>query len=342
MRQAFGQQFDIAAGYLNTASVGIPPVAVADAVGEAVNRWRRGQDASDAFDVHVSTARSAFAQLVGVPTSSVTMGAGAAQLVGLVAASVPDGSRVLVAGGDFTSVTFPFAAQAHRGVTLTEVALGELVSRVDGHDLVAVSVVQSADGAVLDLAGLRAAAEAAGARVLLDVSQAAGWLPLELGWADWVVGAAYKWLLSPRGAAWLASAPDALDLIVPNSANWFGGEDPWTSIYGLPLRLADDARRLDISPVWFAQLGAAASLSWLATLDLAAVRAHCVGLANGLLAGLGLPQGDSSIVSLAVPGAAERLRAAGAVFAQRDGRVRLAFHLYNTEEDVDLALAAMS
>ena len=47
-------------------------------------------------------------------------------------------------------------------------------------DLVAVSAVQSADGAVIDLEKLGAAARAAGAQVLLDVSQAAGWQPMKL------------------------------------------------------------------------------------------------------------------------------------------------------------------
>jgi hypothetical protein len=32
VRIAFGQQFDLADGYLNTASIGVPPVRAADAV----------------------------------------------------------------------------------------------------------------------------------------------------------------------------------------------------------------------------------------------------------------------------------------------------------------------
>ena len=84
---------------------------------------------------------------------------------------------------------------------MTEAKPAELLSQLRGHDLVAVSAVQPADGAGVDLDELRTAAEAAGARVLVDVSQAAGWQPLRLHWAEFVVGAAYKWLLAPRGAA---------------------------------------------------------------------------------------------------------------------------------------------
>src|SRR5215470_5190006 len=341
IRTAFGQSFDVSPGYLNTASIGIPPLFVADAVAQAIDRWRTGSDRSNAFDADVTAARKAWASLIGVAAEKVAIGASVSQLVGLVAASAPDGTRVLTVAREFTSVIFPFAAQAHRGVTVTEVAPTELVSRVNGHDLVAVSVVQSADGAIADLDRLREAATASGARVLLDVTQAAGWLPLRLDWADWVVGASYKWLLSPRGAAWLALRPEELERTVPHAANWYAAGDPWSATYGLPLRLAPDARRLDLSSVWFAQRGAAAALSWLATLDRAAVRDHCIGLADSLLAKLRMPPRGSAIVALDLPGAAERLAAAGITATSRAGRARLSFHLYNTAEDVEMAVAAL-
>ena len=341
IRTAFGQSFDVSPGYLNTASIGIPPLFAADVVAQAVERWRTGSDRSNAFDADVAAARKAWASLIGVAPESVAIGASVSQLVGLVAASVPDGTRVLTVAGEFTSVIFPFAAQAHRGVAVTEAEPTELLSRVNDHDLIAVSVAQSNDGAIADMDRLRDAAAASGARVLLDVTQAAGWLPLRLGWADWVVGAGYKWLLSPRGVAWLALRPDALERTMPHVANWYAAGDPWSATYGLPLRLAADARRLDLSPVWFAQRGAAAVLPWLATLDLAAVHTHCVGLADSLLMKLGSPPRGSAIVALDLPGAAERLAAAGITATSRADRTRLSFHLYNTAEDVEMAVAAL-
>ncbi|WP_433263874.1 aminotransferase [Actinosynnema sp. CS-041913] len=336
MRSAFGSTFDLPAGYLNTASIGIPPAPAASVVASAVQRWSTGADDPTAVDPVVTTAREAFGKLVGVPADRVAIGAAVAQLVGLVAAGLPADARVLVARNDFTSLTFPFAA---RGLRVTEVDLDSLVSAVDGHDLVAVSVVQSADGRIADLEGLRAT----GVPVLLDVSQAAGWLPLSLEWADWVVGAGYKWLMAPRGCAWLACSPSGVERAVPVSANWWAGDDPWATVYGLPLRLAPDARRLDISPVWLSQFGASASLPYAASLDMTAVRDHNVGLADALLAGLGLAPRGSAIVSLELPpGSAEKLAAAGVRSSVRAGRVRLGFHLYNTADDVDLVLEALA
>lgn len=337
MRSAFGADVDCPPGYLNTASIGIPTVATADAVAAAVGDWRRGAASPPDFDADVIVAREAFAALVGVPPATVASGATVSQLVGLVAAAVPDGTRVLTATGEFTSLTFPFAAQARRGVTVTEVPLRAVPGEAHRHDLVAVSVVQSADGSCADLDALRAAR----VPVVLDVTQAAGWLPLQLGWADHVVGAGYKWLLSPRGVAWMAVHPQALDRLTPHAAGWYAGADIWDSIYGLPLRLAPDARRLDLSPSWLVARGAAAALPWIAGLDRVAVHAHAAGLADALLAGLDLPPRGQAIIALDAPGAADRLGAAGIRAAVRAGRVRLAFHLYNTGADVDVALRAL-
>src|SRR5215475_5157052 len=122
MRTAFRQSFDVSPGYLSTASIGIPPFFGADVVAQAVERWRTGSDRSNAFDADVAAARKAWASLIGVAPENVAIGASVSQLVGLVAASVPDGTRALAVAGEFTSVIFPFAAQARRGVTVTEVA----------------------------------------------------------------------------------------------------------------------------------------------------------------------------------------------------------------------------
>jgi selenocysteine lyase/cysteine desulfurase len=338
-RTAFGADFDVPDGYLNTASIGIPPVAVADAVAAAVAGWRTGAAAAPDFDEPVERARAGFAALAGVDAGRVTIGSAVSPLVGLVAASITAGSRVLVQEGEFTSLSWPFAAQAGRGVTVTECAPDELGERAGEFDLVAVSVVQSADGRIANLDALRAA-QAGGTRVVLDATQSLGWYDADLSWADAVVGAAYKWLLGPRGAAWMAVAPD-LEL-TPLHANWYAGVERWSSVYGLPPDLAAGARALDTSPAWYCHVGAAAALPWLAGLDRAALRAHCAGLADAFRAGLGAEPTGSAIVSIRQDGALERLRAAGVAAASRAGGARLSFHLYNTEADVARALDALA
>lgn len=341
MREAFGERFDVPDGYLATASVGVPPQGAVRAVRAALDDWATGGARPAAYDEPVETARAAFGALTGYDAADVAIGGSASALLGLVAAAVPDGARVVTAVDEFTSATFPFAAHADRGITVREVPLKQLGAAAVEAEVVVVSVVQSLGGAQVDLAPLRAAA-AGGTLVVLDVTQAAGWRPLDLGWADAVVAGGYKWLLCPRGAAWMATSSRLRERMRPLVANWYaGGDERWSAIYGLPLRLSPDARRYDASPAWWCHVGAAVTLPWLASLDLGAVREHCVRLADATLDGLGLEPQGSAIVSLDRPGAFGRLTDAGVVAASRGGRTRLAFHLYNDASDVDRVLSAL-
>jgi selenocysteine lyase/cysteine desulfurase len=335
--RSFGEEFDVGPGYLNTPSIGVPPRIVVEAVRASVDAWAIGGAAAPDFDPAVETARSAFASLVGVPVQSVAIGDVVSSMLGRVAASLPQGTRVLTAAREFSSVSFPFAAQGHEVV---EAPLAALPEQAASFDVVAVSVVASVDGALVDLHALRAGR--GDALVVLDATQSLGWLPAELEWADVVVAGGYKWLLSPRGATWMAVSDRLLERVVPAAAGWYAASSRWDDIYGLPLRLASGARRLDVSPAWLAHVGAAVALPWLASLDRAAVRDHDVGLANRVRAGLDMPVGDSAILTLRRGDAAERLAARGVTASVRDGAARVGFHLHNTVDDADMVIEAMS
>jgi selenocysteine lyase/cysteine desulfurase len=130
-------------------------------------------------------------------------------------------------------------------------------------------------------------------------------------------------------------------MLRPLYAGWYAGEEPWTSIYGPPLRLAKDARRLDISPAWLAWVGTVPALELLAEVGIEAIHRHDVGLANALRARLALPTSDSAILTVTASGGLDRLSAAGVKAAVRAGAVRLSFHLHNTEADVDAVARAL-
>lgn len=230
-----------------------------------------------------------------------------------------------------------------RGVRVRTVPAARLVESIDAStDLVAFSLVQSATGAVAEYESVVVAARTHGALVVVDATQSCGWLPFDAGLADAVVVGAYKWLMAPRGAAFGYLAPALRDRLTPLAAGWYAGEDPHGSYYGPPLRLATDARRFDLSPAWFSYVGAAPALELVAEIGLPAIRDHNVALANRFLTGLGQPPGNSAIVTVDVPGAEERLAAAGIRAAVRAGRVRASFHLYSTPSDVDRALSALT
>lgn len=339
-REAFGAEFVGAAGFLNSPTYGLPPRFLVDALHDCIGRWQDGTLDVPSFDQQVDAARRGYAALAGVPVESVAMGASVSAVLGLVAAAIPDRSRVVTVPGEFTSTTFPFAAQAGRGVTVTELPADELVAAAADFDVVTVSLVQSATGAVLDGEALRRAVAGTDTLTVIDITQALGWKRVDLGWADVTAAAVYKWLMAPRGTAWVSLSDRVTGLMTPHAANWYAGERPWQSIYGLPLRLAADARRFDVSPTWFSALGAGLTLPWLASLDGAAVERHTVGLASRLRSELGLPS-SSAIVSLPIEGAADKLAAAGVRAAVRAGAVRVGFHLYNNDDDLGRLIDAL-
>ncbi|MFD2080789.1 Selenocysteine lyase/Cysteine desulfurase [Actinopolymorpha cephalotaxi] len=334
--------FDAEPGWLNTASFGLPPRPAWDALQEALAGWRHGTTGSQPWFDATQRAREAFARLVGAPAADVAIGSTTSGLLAPVAAALPAGSRVVVPDVEFTSNLFPWLVHADRGVEVVTVPVDELVQAVDRRTtVVAFSAVQSATGQVADFDRLVEVAHDAGALVVVDASQAAGWLPRDWTRADVVVASAYKWLMAPRGAAFGYFAPSVRERLRPIQAGWFAGDEVASSFYGPPLRLAPDARRFDISPAWFCYVGAAPALDLVLAVGVDRVHAHDVGLANRFREGLGLPPGDSAIVSVEVPRAEERLAAAGIRAGLRNGRVRVSFHLYSTEDDVERAVGAL-
>jgi selenocysteine lyase/cysteine desulfurase len=223
------------------------------------------------------------------------------------------------------------------------VPLAELAESVGpATAVVACSLAQSSDGRLVEVPRLLAAARAHGAMTVCDTTQAVGWLPVAAEQFDVTACAAYKWLACPRGAAFATVSPAARDRLRPVSAGWYAGRARWDSIYGPRMELADDARRFDVSPAWLAWVGAAPALELFAATDPEALRAHGVGLAARFRRAVDLPPAESPVVSLADPdgGRADRLRAAGCSFATRAGRIRLAFHIWNDQDDADRAAAA--
>lgn len=330
--------------YLNTASAGLPSGATLSAVRAVLDRWRSGELQAPDTDVTIAACRDAFAALVGVDGSEVAIGSQVSAMIAPIAAAVPDGGEVLCAAGDFTSVVFPFLAQARRGVRVREVPLSDLAGAVGPDtDLVAVSAVQSADGAVADLDALAAVAASGRTRVLLDTTQAAGWLPLDASRFTYTVTGGYKWLLAPRGTAFLTVGAAEAERLPHDQAGWYAGDERWESLYGSPLRLAQGARGLDVSPAWFSWVGQLPALELLAAVGVDAIHAHDVALANAFRAGVGLAASDSAIVSVPVgPGAAQAMTEHGVAAAMRAGLLRLSFHLYNDRSDVEAALGIVA
>jgi selenocysteine lyase/cysteine desulfurase len=177
---------------------------------------------------------------------------------------------------------------------------------------------------------------------VVDATQAAGWLPLHASRFDVVAAAAYKWLMCPRGTAFMTIRPELLATVVPHAAGWFSTPDVHADYFGPPLRLAESARRLDTSPAWYAWVATAATLEVIEQIGVEAIHDHDLELANRFRAAIELEPASSAIVMCDAADAVPRLEQAGIRAAIRGGRLRTSWHVYNTDADVDAAVAALS
>ncbi|GAA4356139.1 aminotransferase class V-fold PLP-dependent enzyme [Angustibacter luteus] len=334
--------FAPAPGYLNAATLGLPPRATADAVRVEVEAWQRGEACAVAYDAVVNRARALYAALVGVPSSWVATGSQVSVTAGVLAASLPAGSRVVCVDGDFSSMVYPFLVQ--RSLHVRQVPLEELADAVaEGCDVVAFSLAQSADGRLVDADAVLDAARQVGALTFCDLTQAVGWLAVDAADFDVSVCSAYKWLCSPRGSAFTTVRPEVLERLTPLNAGWYAGESVWGSCYGPQMRLANDARRFDVSPAWLSWVGTVPSLELFASLTPDQL-GHGAALADRLRTRLDLAPQGRPVLSL--PDAdgvlARRLGEAGCTVAGRAGLVRIAFHLWNDEADLQQVGDALS
>ena len=269
----------------------------------------------------------------------MAVGANVSGLIAQVAAALPDGSRVLAPEPEFVSLLFPFLAQAERGVTVEVVPLDRLAEAIDAStDVVAVSAVQSSTGEVADLDAIEAAAHHHGALTVIDATHGIGWLPFDASRYDAVACASYKWLMCPRGTAFMVLSPDARGHAQPRPGRLVRRGEPADG----PVRPAAAARataRAGSTPRPPGSAGSAPSRRWSSSTRSASRPSTRTTSRSPTASGPASAEpSDSAIVSAAVPDATEKLARAGIMAAARAGRLSASFHLYNTEADVDAAL----
>lgn len=336
-----------------------PPAAgpVADALDAALAGWRSGRFSWRDWDDAPARCRDAFARLARADPATVSLHGSAAEGVATVARSLPPGS-VVIPGGDYRSVLFPLLAldQERNPVLRADgtgpggAATADDLAREIREDtvLVAASETLTSTGYRLNLESLAGVTQAAGARLLVDMTQSFGVLDYDLPalGIDHVVVHGYKWLLCPRGAAWLVTRPDCLDELEPLMPNWKSTDSPHGYFGGDLHMLAGTAARLDASPAWLSWVGAEAALSIMTRLDRAEVEAHCVGLARAwteAVRELGFTpilDDQRSHIAVAdapalVPGFQEALEDTGVKASVTGERLRIGVHYFNTRQDID-------
>lgn len=299
-----------------------------------------------------------------------------------VAAAVPwrTGDNVVLADREFPANVQPWRNLAARGVEARRVPAPDhraraenLLAACDARTrLVTVSGVGFLTGYATDLAALAAGCRERGIWLCVDGIQGLGnrdWDLPALG-VDFLAAGGQKWLCAPRGAGllWVSDrALAALDAgeLVPGLRGWLDMRR-WNveDLLDYDQPVTRGARRLEIGTyAWHDFMCLGHSLALLEELGPADVAAHSDRLRERFLEGLaarGLaapagpyaaPAADdppgrrSQVVGLRCPDASglrQRLLERRVVASAREGHLRVAFHHYNDEDDVDRLLEGLA
>jgi selenocysteine lyase/cysteine desulfurase len=359
--------------YLNAASFSPLPLATQEAARGAVGRKGRPWllAASFAGEQH-ERARRAAARLINADPEDVALissvGYGVATAGKLL--KVPAGARVLVLQDDHSSAVLEWRTRAPAGRFDVETVVrppdgdwtAAVLAAIERRGapplaLASISSVHWADGALIDIARVADALRREGAALVVDATQAAGVIEIDVRRLDpdVLVFPTYKWLLGPYGRAFAYVARRHQDG-VPLEQTSYGRRAIFAEaeVYCRDLDYVAGARRFDMGERdHFISLEMAAiSAELVAQWGARAVTARLAYLTRLLAEGLrdrGVLVPEASvraphILSLAFPGGmpaglVEKLAAEGVYVAPRIGRLRISPHVYNDEQDVDRFLA---
>lgn len=347
--------------YLDAAAYGPLPLSVRAAGETGVTTkstpWTNHMAADDSW---AERCRAAAAGLIGGDADGIALGGSVAFGIATAAANLeaPKGSRILRIEREFPSQSLPWDRLAARtGAVIDVVPWPEdgdwtraILDRIapSGAPPLAIAALTPShwtDGALIDLDRIAPAVRAAGAALVIDATQAAGAMPMDVTrWdADFVAFPTYKWTLGPYSHAFLYAAPRRREgqPLEPHGRNqnvagarrYDRGErnDP----IGLPM--AATAMELVLS--WGTGTIAARLRHITETMEQAlreagatvAAPARRVGHVIGLRPAGGLPAGT-----------AKALAAEGVIVSERDGALRISPHVYVTEDEAVRAARAIA
>ncbi|HEV2289089.1 MAG TPA: aminotransferase class V-fold PLP-dependent enzyme [Candidatus Acidoferrales bacterium] len=354
--------------YLNCAGQGPLPLVSARAAQLSLEWKKLPHRIPDGayFDLP-DRVRNLLAKLLGGEPEEFAITTGASNGMAAVAANFdwkPD-DEVLIGQGEFPAHFSTFMPLEHarrarvRVIAPRERFLGaaDYIEQFTPRTrMVSVSLVRFDNGSRIDVAPLAEACRKAGVALLLDLSQCACAIPLnlpELG-ADFAVSSGYKWLLSPYGTGFFWARREAMKKLQPAPFYWMAIEGA-RNFHSLPLdnvKPTEGVRRWDApETASFTNLSAMqASLELIERIGAQKIAEHNQRLVAQLIERL--PRDTCVLTS---PNAEERrgsyvclaarrlertrdlfakLQAAHVVVSLRENALRVSPHIYNTEQDV--------
>lgn len=315
---------------------------------------------------YADAARERAARLIGATTAEIALVQNTVVGINIVAQGLDwrPGDNVVTADVEFPANYFPWANLADRGVALKvvrerdgRVPTEDVLAAIDDRTrVVALSFVEFTNGYRNDLTTIGRACRERGVLFAVDAIQGLGALAMDVAaqYIDFLSAGGHKWLLGPIGTGIFYARREVLDRLRVAS---LGHNSMVRRPEYLPhvYELWPDARRFEGGAQNYLGLaGLAASLDLLLDLGPAAIERRVMALTDYVIAGLRerdcevlspLGAGErSGIVAFRsrrtpTPVLVQRLVEQRVFVTSRSGGIRVAPHVYNTEEELDRLLA---
>jgi selenocysteine lyase/cysteine desulfurase len=236
--------------------------------------------------------------------------------------------------------------------------LDEFISLIDSNTkAVAISAVQYGSGYSADLRRIGQAARQHDALFIVDIIQAFGAKTFDLEYVDAAAGSSHKWLCAPEGCGILYLSDRAREVIKPTLVGWTSIEG-WESFSGGEAHWYNNALAWETGTGPNALFyGLANSLEMFRSAGIENIEKHLAQLTDHLCDSLQgknyeivssrAPDERSQIVCLNHRGGLSaneiyhNLEEKKIIVSAREGRVRIAPHLFNNLEDIDRLVEAL-
>ncbi|HEX6322375.1 MAG TPA: aminotransferase class V-fold PLP-dependent enzyme [Vicinamibacterales bacterium] len=358
--------------YLVSHSLGAMPKATAEELALFADTWaKRGVRAwhEGWWEMAAETA-DLLAPIIGVPKGTLTMHQNVTVAQSVIASCFdckPPRNRIVLQDLDFPSNHYLFEGFRRYGAEVVYVKsddpvrapIDRLVDAIDERTmLVPMSYVLFRSAAIQDVRPVIEKAHKVGARVILDLYQAAGTVPLDVAalGADFAVGGSVKWLCGGPGAGYMYVREDLIRELAPAVSGWAGHAHPFAFATGASERAAGIERFQSGTPNVPVYYMARAGYRIVNEIGVAAIREKSLRLTRLMMDAakaqgwrLNTPDADDErggSVVIDLPDAERKANAlieAGVIVDYRpNAGIRMAPHFYNTEEEVRSALETLA
>ena len=362
--------------YMNSASISLMPKPAINSMIEFEQKIASG--GTIGFDEDEETralegARDEAATLLGAERDEIAVLSSATQGIGSLAwsLSLKSGSNVVSTDAEFPSVVYPWLRLSHEKsleVRLARnhdglVSEAELEKLVDDHTaVISISQVEYGTGQRFDLHWLADLAHSHGALLVVDATQSAGLLPIDVHAedVDALVAGGYKGLLGPFGAAIFFLKEEIAKSLTPSLVGWRTTPVPY-DLDATKLSFAGSVRKFEYSTMSYASaVGLAESMRYLRRLGYRNASEYVLNLTDRFLRIVGdnpdlperaalTPKDKNHHASIASFRFKERDQSAivadlvkrNIIVSQRFNGIRFSFHVYNNEQDLAKANQAL-